>query len=391
MAARAKQPRPIPRVALFVETSLAPGRGILRGISRYVREHYPWSLHHEPRYLEDGLPAWLKWVCPDGVIVRLHNKRLRDAVLELKAPTVDVLGLCPHESIPLVHVDNEATAQLAATHLQERGFRHFGVCGLENVNWSEMRSRAFVSFLAQAGYQCEVHQMVGQSRSRRRWEAEHEKLLQWVANLPKPCGVLVCGDSLGPPFLEACRRAAIMLPDEVAVIGVSNDEMLCEMANPPLSSVVSNHGRVGYEAASLLDGMMRGEPMPDAPIYISPLRVAVRQSTDVLAIDDPDTITAIRFIRNHACDGISIEDVVEATLLSRSTLKRRFREFLGRSIHDEIVRVRVLQAQQLLADTNLSIGQIAHKVGFSHPEYFTVVFKSAVGKTPRQCREELLD
>ncbi len=390
MATRAKSRR-APRVALFVETSLAPGRGILRGISRYVREHRPWSLHHEPRYLEDGLPSWLKWVSPDGVIVRLHNERLRDAILKLKIPVVDVLGLCPHESIPLVHVDNVATAQLAANHLLERGFRHFGVCGFENVNWSQMRSDAFVDFLTQAGYRCEIHRMVAQSRSRRCWEAEHDQLLRWVASLPKPCGVLVCGDSVGSPVLEACRRAGVMLPDEIAVIGVSNDEMLCEMANPPLSSVVSNHRRVGYEAARLLDSMMRGEPIPDGPIFVAPVGVATRQSTDVWAVDDPDTIAAVRFIRDHACDGISIDDVVRATLLSRSTLKRRFREFLGRSIHDEIVRVRIRQAQQLLADTNLSVAQIAHKVGFPHPEYFTVVFKTTTGKTPRQYREDFLD
>ncbi len=390
MAAAAKSRRS-PRVALFIETSLAPGRGILRGISRYVREHEPWSLHHEPRYLEDGLPSWLKWVSPDGVIVRLHSQRLRDAIRRLGIPAVDVLGLCPHENIPLVHVDNTATAQLAASHLLERGFRHFGVCGFENVNWSEMRSAAFIDFLAQAGYRSDVYRMVARSRSRRAWEAEHDRLLQWVEQLPKPSGVLVCGDSLGPPVLEACRRAGIMLPDEIAVLGVSNDEMLCEMANPPLSSVVSNHRRVGYEAARLLDGMMRGEPPPEGPTYVPPVGVAVRQSTDVWAVDDPDTIAAVRFIRAHACEGISIDNVVEATLVSRSTLKRRFREFLGRSIHDEIVRVQIRQAQELLADTSLSISQVARKTGFAHPEYFTVVFKSTTGKTPRQYREDFLD
>ena len=378
------------RVALLVETSLAPGRGILRGISRFAREHDSWSVHHEPRDLEEGFPSWLKWVQPEGIIVRLHTARLRDAIARTGVPAVDVLGEFPHPDIPLVHVDDVATAELAAQHLLDRGFRHFGAAGIRDVNWSERRTAAFAAFVGKAGHACDVLHLDLRRASRRAWNHEHAQLSAWIASLPKPCGVMASGDLLGTRVLQACHSAAVMLPDQVAVIGASNDEVLCEMANPPLSSVTSNHMMIGYEAAALLERMMQGERPPKRPLLIDPSGVATRQSTDALAVDDPDTVAAIRFIRQHACGPLTIDDVVEAICLSRSTLKRRFRDLLGRSVHDEIVRVRIVRAQELLSETSLSIAQIAARVGFAHPEYFSSVFRSVTGKTPRQYREAYL-
>lgn len=379
------------RVALLIETSLAPGRGILRGVSRFAREHGDWSIHHEPRDLAEALPAWLKWAQPEGIIVRLHAPRLRDAIAAVGVPAVDVLGEYPCEGIPLVHVDNVATAETGAEHLLARGFHRFGAVGIRGVNWSQSRTAAFREAVARAGHTCDLLEIEARRSSRRAWNSEHKQLSQWISGLPKPCGVMAAGDALGSRVLHACRATGVMLPDQIAVIGASNDKTLCEMANPPLSSVMSNHLRIGYEAAALLERTMRGEPPPSEPILIEPVGVATRQSTDVLAIDDADTVAAIRFIRQHACEGLKIEDVVNATALSRSTLKRRFRGLLGRSIHDEIARIRIVRAQELLAQTSLSITQIASRVGFSHPEYFSVVFKSLTGKTPRRYRQEYLD
>lgn len=378
------------RVALLVETSLAPGREILRGIARFAREHGVWSMYHEPRDLEDGLPAWLKWVRADGIIVRLHTARLRDAIARAGVPVVDVLGEFPHPDIPLVHVDDAATAELAARHLLDRGFRHFGAVGIRGVNWSERRTSAFVEFIGKSGHACEPLLLDPRRCSRRAWRHEHQQMGAWIATLPKPCGVMASGDALGSRVLQASHSVGAMLPDQVAVIGASNDEVLCEMANPPLSSVISNHPLIGYEAAALLQRMMLGEAPPKQPVLIAPTGVATRQSTDALAVDDADTVAAIHFIRQHACGPLTIDDVVDEISLSRSTLKRRFRHLLGRSIHDEIVRVRIMRAQELLAETSLSIAQIAARVGFAHPEYFSVVFKTLTGKTPRQYREEYM-
>lgn len=377
-----------PHVALIVETSLGAGREILRGIAQYVREHGPWSIYHEPRNLEDSVPAWLRRWRGEGIIARLQNERITRAVAQTGLPAVDVLGVAPHPKVPLVHVDDAGLARLAAEHLLERGFRNFAYCGIEDVNWSHEREKAFVALTAQAGCSCHVYHLPSLDRTDQSWEVEQERLARWVARLPKPSGVMVCHDPRGQRVLEACRRAGVAVPEEVAVIGVDNDEPVCEVSDPPLSSVVPDFHRIGYEAAGLLDRLMRGEPPPAAPCFLAPQGVAARQSTDVLAIDDRDVAEAVRFIRQHACEPLGVDDVAEHVSLSRSVLKRRFRKFLGRSVHDEIVRIRIKRAEELLAQTDMPISLIAEKTGFHHQEYLGVVFKARKGKTPARFRRQ---
>jgi LacI family transcriptional regulator len=173
----------------------------------------------------------------------------------------------------------------------------------------------------------------------------------------------------------------------VAVLGVDNDEILCDLAEPPLSSVVPNTRRIGYEAAAMLDRLMAGEPAPTGPTLIEPLAVMTRQSTDVLAVGDRDVAAAIRYIREHACEGISVNDVLAAVPLSRSVLERRFTRILGHTPKEEISRVRLRRIKQLLAETDLPLARIATMTGFEHPEYLNVMFKGKTGDTPGEYRE----
>lgn len=251
-----------PHIALLVETSLASGRDVLLGIARYVREHGPWSIFQEPRGLEAGPPPWLKDWQGDGIIARLQDESVSEAVAATGLPAVDVLGVAPHPKIPLVHVKDEAIAIMAAEHLIERGFRHFGFCGVRSVNWSDRRSAAFVRRVTAAGGDVSVYLLPRKSTTRALWEQQQDRLAQWLRGLPKPAGVMACNDPRGQLVLEACRRVGILAPDEVAVIGVDNDEPICELCDPPLTSVYGDLKRVGYEAAALLDRMMRGEPAP---------------------------------------------------------------------------------------------------------------------------------
>jgi LacI family transcriptional regulator len=377
-----------PHVALIVETSLGAGREILRGIAQYVREHGPWSIYHEPRNLEDSAPTWLKGWRGDGIIVRLQNKRITSAVVDAKLPAVDVLGAMPHPAVPLVHVRDASISRLAAEHLLERGFRNFGYCGIEGANWSKQREEAFVGLVGQAGCACSVYHLPAVSRTDHSWEAEQQDLAEWVSQLPRPAGVMVCHDPRGQRVLEACRRANVTVPEEVAVIGVDNDEPICEVSAPPLSSVIPDFRGIGYQAAALLDRLMHGEPQPEGPMYLEPLGVAARLSTDALALEDRDVADAMRFIRQHACDRIGVEDVAKHVSLSRSVLKRRFRKSLDRSVHDEIIRVRIKRVQELLAQTDLPIGLIAQKTGFRHQEYLGVAFRAQVGQTPGAYRRQ---
>lgn len=377
-----------PRVALIVETSLVSGREILRGIAGYVREHGPWSIYHQPRSLEASVPVWLKTWRGDGIIARLQNEKIAAAVAGTALPAVDVLGVMPGLATPLVHVNNDTIGRLAASHLLDRGFRHFAYCGLRGVNWSEERREAFQRTAAAAGFQVDVEYLAESGRHEPSWESQQVRLARWVRELPKPVGVMACYDPVGQQVLEACRRSGVLVPDVVAVIGVDNDSTVCEICDPPLSSVMADHVAVGYQAAGLLDRLMRGETVPDVPIYVAPLGVAARQSTDVLAIDDADVVAAVRFIREHACNGIDVSDVVQHVAVSHSTLKRRFRHLLGRSLHDEIVGVRIKRAQELLAQTDMPIRLVAQRAGFGHQEYLGAVFKATFGRTPCQYRRE---
>ena len=190
---------------------------------------------------------------------------------------------------------------------------------------------------------------------------------------------MACYDIKAQQLLDVCRELNIAVPEEVAVIGVDNDELLCELADPPLSSVISNTHRTGYEAASLLNQMMSGVKVEPEASLIRPLGIKTRQSTDTLAIDDADVAAAVRFIRENAWKGINVSDVLREVPVTRRSIESRFRKILGRTPHEEITRLKIDRVRQLLLETDLSLSAIARRTGFQHDEYLSVAFKKAVG------------
>ena len=215
------------------------------------------------------------------------------------------------------------------------------------------------------------------------------QLAKWLAGLPKPVGIMACYDIKAQQVLDVCRELDLAVPEQVAVIGADNDHLLCNLSDPPLSSVIPNSRRAGYEAARLLDQMMFGEKVDNNAVLVRPLGIETRQSTDTLAIEDAEIAEALRFIRRHASSGINVGDVLKAVPLSRRVLESRFRKLLGRTPHEEIVRQRIGRVQQLLSETELSLREIADRTGFEHAEYLSVAFKQATGQTPTQFRKSL--
>lgn len=380
-----QQPR---QVALLIETSNAYARGLLHGIIDYIRKHETWSVYLPEQERGAAPPTWLNRWQGDGVIARIENDEIAAIVRQLGLPVVDVSAARVLQNIPWVETDDQVIAEIAANHLHERGFRNFAYCGVADFNWSVWREQHFVSTLKSHGCHCDVHNVSQRQDKRFSWSRERQELRTWVRGLEKPVGVLACYDIQAQQLLEACREEDIAVPEQVAVLGVDNDELLCDLAMPPLTSVIPDSRRSGYEAAKLLDRMMLGDHVPANAHLIKPLGIATRQSTDVLAISDPEVATAARYIREYACSGIKVADVVRQVSVTRRVLESRFQALLGRTPHEEIARYRLNRVKQLLTETDLTLAEIAARSGFRHVEYLTVAFKKQVGIPPSTFRKQ---
>jgi LacI family transcriptional regulator len=382
-----------PRVALLIETSRSYGRDLLLGIARYVRIHGPWSIEFEEGDPCEVIPNWFRRWRGEGVIARIKIPELARAINRKKVPAVDLYGGLPGLKIPTMRSDELAVGRLAAEHLLERGFRQFAFCGYNGTDWSDRRRIGFEQTIAKKGFPCQIFQnpIPRAVRSTAEYE-EHgiqyeQQLKNWLSSLPKPIGLMVCNDSRGRQLLSGCRALGLVVPDDIAVIGVDKDEVLCELSDLALTSVILNTERIGFEAAALLDRMMRAEKPPEEEIVIEPKGVFTRRSTEVLAIEDRQIAMALRQIREHACDGLDVPTLLKTVPLSRSSLERRFIQVLARSPNAEIQRVKLERAKQLLLDSKLPLNVIAEKAGFEGQEYMCRVFKQKYGMTPGQFRQ----
>jgi LacI family transcriptional regulator len=383
------------RVALLIETSREYGRKLLRGIAGYVQHHGPWVLHQEEWFLDEPLRARLRDWRPDGVIARVATSSLARQLRGLGVPVVDLYREDQRYGLPGVLPDQCAVVRLAAEHFLDRGFRHFAYCGFPGVLFSSLRQKFLAEYLAHLGHK--LHAYAAPSAVRCRGLAGIEAcaldqagdLAQWLSGLPRPVGLLACNDIRARHVLDACLDAKITVPDEIAVLGVDNDDMLCELCNPPLSSIDLNAERIGHDAAALLHGMIQGEPAPRAKLLIEPAGIVTRRSTDLLAIADREIAVAIRYLREHACEEIDIDDLAVQLKVSRSTLGRWCSKSLGRSPSEEITRIRLNRVRELLVSTVLPMERIARLTGFPHVESLFRLFKQVTGQTPGQYRREL--
>ena len=292
---------------------------------------------------------------------------------------------------PSIGPDDVAVAGLAADHLRACGLRQFGFVGLAQGTHPAMDLRAenFERLLAGEGLPCARLHLGRQGRGDF-WERQCAQIVAWLRKLPKPLGIMACNDDLGLLVLDACRRMEILVPDEVAVVGVGNDECLCNLARPMLSSVDLDPQRIGYEAAQMLDRLMAGQTLAESYALVPPRRVVARASTDVLATADQGVVRAVRFIREHACGPVRVADVLKQACMSRASLEPRLKRTLGRTIHQEIQRVRIARVKELLLTTAAPLKQIASQAGFRYPEYMMRVFCQATGQTPGQYRKAAL-
>ena len=386
---------PTPQVALLVETSTEYGRGLLRGILRYSRLHGPWSLRISPGHLRQVMPKPASWR-GNGIIARVGSPGTERLIRSVRVPCVvssldEPKALSEIARIGEIRTDSEAIGRMAAEHLLESGFRRLAFCGFTNCYWSTAREKAFTQFAKEHGLPYSTHHITLDSWMHRpNWmqSQQHEQplMIAWLKSLPKPVGLMACNDVCGLEVLESCAEARLRVPDEVAVVGVDNDEMMCELTNPPLSSVALDIEHAGYESAQLLDAMMRGRAVKRRVVRVHPTHVAVRLSSDVIAQEDGVVAHALRFIRDHARQNLSVNDICEEVGVSRRTLERRFFRAVRRTLLAEITRCHLQRAKQLLLETDLPCAHVALQAGFGSLNTFNRAFTRNEGTTPQHFR-----
>jgi len=384
LAPRMKTPR---KVALLIETSNSYARELLHGVRAWVREHEAWTIRLTEQGRGAAVPAWLRGWDGDGVIARVESRAIARQLRATELPVIDVSAALPELVFPRVATDADGAARLAATHLSERGLRNFAYCGDRRFHWARRRGAAFAAAVRVAvGARCAMF-----TPTPGPVDQEVEEIARWLGTLTRPVGVLASLDLRGQQVLAACRLAGLKVPDEVAVIGVHNDELLCELCDPPLSSVIPDAQRAGYQAAALLARAMTGRKLALKLHEIAPLGVAARQSTDVAAVGDPKLAGAMRFMRERAAAGANVGDVLRAVPMARTALERKFKAAFGVAPHEHMRKLRIERVQELLVNTGLTIGEIAEATGFEHPEYLSAMFRRECGLSPREFRAGLRD
>lgn len=384
-----------PLVAVILDAASPYDRLIIGGVAQYAREQGPWSLYVEEDPLQ-RLPDLGRWH-GQGIIANFDDRAVARAIEGLSLPIVGVGGgfgwYDPASGIPYVYTDNERIARLGAEHLLACGFEQLAFCGFQRTQvngWVAERATAFATACREAGRACDV--FTGRQATARRWRELQVELCDWISGLPKPVGIMACNDARARHVLEACRSLGLVVPRDVAVLGVDNDEVMCEVTDPPLSSVDQSARRIGYEAAAVLDRLIRSRAgggsasPPPRRAVISPIGVVARASTDTMATDDETVQLVLERLRANPWERPDVAALAEEACVSRSTLEHRFRETVGRSIHEAFVRQRVAGVRRLVTETDLPLKAIAARTGFKSVQYMTTFLHRHTGLTPARLR-----
>ena len=374
----------IPRVALLIETSRSFGRGILEGVIQYTHLYTPWHLFHLPGDMIQTLPDMKEWG-GNGIIARITNDLIERTILATGLPVVGVTLTdeqrrlsSPCARFSEVRADSYSAGKMAADYFLEKRFENFAFVGeIRHENWSEQRGQGFADHLAESGKTCFRYTAV--TKSHKQWGKEVDRLGKWLNMLPKPIALLAALDIRGRQVISVCGECGIRVPDEVAVLGIDNDELICGTCQPPMSSIHLDARQGGFQAAEMLDAMMTGKMKTPKCFYVPATRVVERQSTDILMVSDKIVVEAVRYIIANAIYSINVANVTEHMLLSRKTLENHFKRTLHCTVLDVINRERIKRIKLLLTETNMSIQEIADKCHFEDASNLCKFFR-------RECR-----
>jgi len=375
---------PPKHVAVLIETDDTWGRNVVEAIARYAQASR-WTLLICPRDNQRRLRLPKGWQ-GDGVLVLLRDQSMAQHVCRAKVPAVDVGFEMPHETwLGRVATDDVKRAEMAFEHLRDRGLRHYACYAPPNGRYPHHRADLFRQTAEASGFKCELFtSRIKQKQSS--WLDDYQQASAWIAKLPLPLGVFASDPYPARQLAEICQLAEIRIPDDLALMSGDNDDLLCNVACPPISSVELASHAIGYEACEMLCWMIKTDQVAEKPKLIPPLRVISRHSTDILAVADDDLAEILRFIRARANEGVRVSDIIETFPISRRSLEIRFRELLNRTPAEEIRRVRLESARTLVIETDLSIASIAHRCGFSNGASVSHAFRKYFDMTPGELR-----
>jgi LacI family transcriptional regulator len=379
--------RPIPSIALFIQGVRHYERELLRGVADYAKSHGPWQFYRNVPYLfgqsADANDLIERWQ-PDALIIRESSPHRYDELLHTPLPTIYSPTTECSRSVPNIVVDDFQAGRLAAEHLHQAGLRHFAYCGVRAFFWSRLRGEGFAASVRD--HACETsHFESAEGREFFSWDPSHRKFSAWLRKLPKPVGIFCCTDDFALLVQEACLAAGLRIPEEVALIGVGNDESICDLARVSISSVQLNIRRGGYDAARYLADRLHDNETPGAKssdVVIEAMGVAPRPSTDAAQSRDPEVAKAIAFIRQHLHHKLSVDDVVREVSVSRRRLYDRFKAVTGTSLFTYMQDRRLEAFARMLLESDRTVAEIAYALGESSETNVARPFKARYGMTP---------
>ncbi len=382
---KAKRKR-VKQIALALPLDVVFVERLLPGILDFARNHGGWVFTQIPERLSPSF-EWLRYWEGDGAFVLIGNQTDVKIARSLTIPIVNVGGYVRDERIPTVTLDQQMVGRLAAEHLLARRFHRFGYYGVRGLWYSEQRRIGFEAAVKAAGYACSSIEGTTLVRSVRDWRRVAGELTRWLRSLRPPVGILASWDLRAQMLSEACRMIGLRVPEDVAIVGVDNDPIACEFCIPQLSSVSRNDRELGWQAANLLSQLLEGKRSSKLPILIPPDRVVARQSTNILAIEDPEIADLVQQIRDHLEEVSGVERILSLCSLSRRQLEQRFRKGLGSSPHALLNELRIERAKALLAEPRKrTLTSVASDCGFSELRRFRVVFRRLINLSPAEFR-----
>lgn len=376
----------IRKILLLVEKSRAAGTQFIKGFSRYANIYGPWQIYSlPPLYLTQSAihlsrQTYINWFAQikkidiDAVVLR--DMYSHDDFRKMGIPILVFREIV--KKVPKAHsisTDSRKISSLASEYFLARGYKNFIFCGFSGIPWSEERNKYFIREIEKEGLKAHSFNF-SEYKKTIYFDKELNKLSKLIKSLPKPLAIFSCNDDCSQKVLEACRNVNLRIPEDAAILGVDNDELICNLANPTLSSIVLNFEKAGFETAEILDLALNRKLKKFRRLIVEPTEVVTRASTDIIAIESSDVKKAIKFIRTHGDENITVTDVVSATSVSRRVLEKLFAKELNKSIHSLIKQTRVFMICKMLTETNMTIKEVAHKLNFTNTNHISRYFKS---------------